>query len=72
MISEIKLNGFDRIKQELEEKMTYKAYLENNVSSLENSLRILKTHFKHCGNLNNKLLKENDILYQTGDVRKNY
>jgi hypothetical protein len=69
MINEIKSYGFDRIKTEIDDKLIYKKNLENNVNSLENSLKIIKNHSKHNGTSNIKLVKENDRLLFTGDVR---
>jgi hypothetical protein len=68
MISEIKLRGFDRIRQEIEDKTQEIKFLQNNVSSLENSLRIVKNHTKNCGQNNEVLLKENDKLMIVGGV----
>jgi hypothetical protein len=68
MINDIKLNGFNRIKAEVEEKMKIRNILENNVNSLENTLKILKSHNKSSDVSNSKLLKENDLLMSTGEV----
>jgi hypothetical protein len=72
MISVIKSNGFDRIKSDLEEKTKMRQIVQNNVDSLENTLKILKTHNKQSGNENTKLIKENDRLLLTGDVIINF
>jgi hypothetical protein len=70
MISEIKLKGFNRIRQEIEDKTQDAKILQNNVSSLENSLRIVRNHTKNCGQSNDILLKENDKMMIAGDVSK--
>lgn len=69
MIHDIKSYGFDRIKTELDDKLLYKRNLENNVNTLENSLKIIKGHNKHNGNSNSRLIKENDSLLFKGDVK---
>ena len=68
MISEIKSNGFNRIRQEIEDKSQEQKILQYNVNSLENSLKIIKSHFKHCGHESDSMLKENDKLIIMGDV----
>jgi hypothetical protein len=68
MITDIKLNGFNRIKAEVEEKIKIRSLLENDVNSLENSLKILKSHGKSSDVNNSKLIKENEMLYYTGEV----
>jgi hypothetical protein len=68
MITDIKLNGFNRIKAEVEEKIKIRSLLENDVNSLENSLKILKSHEKSSDVYNSKLINENEILYYTGEV----
>ena len=70
MITDIKLNGFNRIKAEVEEKIKIRSLLENDVNSLENSLKILKSHSKSSDVNNSKLIKENEMLYYTGEVSK--
>lgn len=67
MISEIKFNGFDKIKSEQDEKLKYRKHLENNVNSLENSLKIIRSYSKNQGSNNSKLIKENDRLLLTGE-----
>jgi len=68
MINDIKLNGFNRIKAEVEEKMKIRNILENNVNSLENTLKILRSHNKCSDVSSSKLLKEKDVLMLTGEV----
>ncbi len=68
MISEIRFNGFDRIKEEQDQKMKYIKTLQNKVNTLENSLKIIKNHSKHHTDKNVKLIKENDRLMYIGGV----
>jgi hypothetical protein len=69
MICDIKFNGFIRIKAEIDERAKELRIVQGNVNSLENTLKILKSHNKQSGVENNKLIKENDKLLSTGDVK---
>jgi hypothetical protein len=72
MIYDIRLNGFDRIRLEIEEKMRLKKEIENNISSLENTLK----HTRNSSKMNiteyKNLIREIDTMTLLGDVKINF
>ena len=68
MINVLRYNGFEKIKEEQEEKVIEMRNLDNTVNTLENSLKIIKNHFKQNEDSNTKLIKENLRLLNLGDV----
>jgi len=68
MIYEIRLNGFERIKAEIEEKQLIKKTLENNVASLENTIKLTKNSNKTNYTEFKNLIRETDTMTFIGDV----
>jgi hypothetical protein len=68
MIYEIRLNGFERIKAEIDEKQIIKKTLENNVASLENTIKLTKNSNKTNYTEFKNLIRETDTMTFIGDV----
>ncbi len=62
MINEIRYNGFDKIKDEQDEKARHIKELESNNNILQNSLKIIRHHHKSHNDTNIRLIKETDRL----------
>jgi hypothetical protein len=69
LISEIKTNAFDKVKNEVDGRNKIKFVLANNVDVLQNTLNVVKSQKKLYGNANTKLLNENDRLMTSGEVK---
>jgi hypothetical protein len=69
MIYDIRLNGFDRIRLEIEEKMRLKKEIENNISSLENTLKLTRNSSKMNITEYKNLIREIDTMTLLGDVK---
>lgn len=69
LINELKIDGFDKVKSEIDIKINEKKTLERNIDTLKNSVKIIKEERKKYGNQNTKLLNENDMFLNSGDVR---
>jgi hypothetical protein len=68
LILEIKSEGFDKIKEEINNKLNEKKTLEKNVETLTNSLKINNHHFNDLGALSTKLSQQNLLLMNCGEV----
>lgn len=66
LIGEIKFNGFDKIKQEIEDKKKIKMIIQNRVDTLKNQLKVYNSQKKLFGNENTKLLNETNLFNQLG------
>jgi hypothetical protein len=72
MIYEIRLNGFDRIKAEIEEKQNIKKTLENSVASLENTIKFTRNSKKTNYTEFKNLIRETDTMMFIGDVKTSF
>ncbi len=68
MIEGIKLNGFEKLKSEIDKKMKIKLELEKNIERLKNSLRIHNDHTVNCDTKTVKLQNENSMMFSFGGV----
>ncbi len=69
MLNQIKINGFDRVKQEIEDTINLKKIKESHLESLKNHFKIQKIHLKHNEDRNAELLKDHDRLYFSQEVK---
>jgi hypothetical protein len=66
-ISVIKNNGYNVVQNEIENKKRRKEELKSNVDILSSNIRTLNKENKINSNLNNQILKENEILTNSSD-----
>jgi len=69
MIEGIKASGFDKMKNELENKMKIKQELEKNIERLKSSLRIHNDHTVNCESKSVKMQQENTLMFSFGGVK---
>jgi hypothetical protein len=70
MINEIKFRGFEKYKNQIDEKLKTRKQLELTVDKLQKQLNFINSQKKHVGTQNSKIESEINLYKQLSNVCK--
>ena len=68
LISEIKSRGFEKCKNEIDEKLKIKKYYEVSIESLQKKINFINSQKKHHGTKNTKIIGEANLCKDISQV----